>query len=425
MPLASHARWADRRDRPAHASSSAGRRPSTDDPRTPRLGFLAPHHRGLDPLPARKGSGRGERGDALIVELVVGARGRSLCLSELCGPSEEFAWTLQMIEREVEQHIGTDSPPVGSLDPAAPLVQALADAIAPIDLTPLRTTEDPLTLLAGLGAATDAAMPWQPPHVRDALAALPAITDALRPTGAAIHASPAAAWWSSPIALADQWEVAGEPYAQLRALRPARPALEQIRRDSLGYEALFKKRYTDPAKEPGGTWWSTPVVWMGSEGTVRPASSRRLASIGAMELAAQEDSYGPERAALRQLLPSDADIRVYEVHQPSDWQHLVATYPFDVSRSRRGVWWHSTGIDGAWFIPDWQAVAGDYDAVHVSVHGYLTTAGEAHPVPGGNTVLAGWNPDVTYWLCDVTGGTTEYWHRTSDNTMTLWARESA
>lgn len=330
-----------------------------------------------------------------------------------------------MMEREVEQQIGVDYPPVGSLAPAAPVVQALVAAIAAVGVTPLSSLEDPLALLVGLGAATDAAMPWQPPHVRDALAVSPAVVDALRPAGAAISASPAAAWWSSSIALADQWEVAGEPYAQLGALWPAQPALQRIRDDSIRYEALFKKHYTDPAKEPGGEWWSKPGVWMGSEGTVRPGSSRRLASIGAIELAAQEDSYGPERAALRQLLPTGADVRVYEVHQPSDWQHLVATYPFEVSRSRRGVWWQSTGIDGAWFIPDWQAVAGDYDAVHVSVHGYLTTAGEAHPVPGGNTVLAGWNPDVTYWLCDVTAGTTEYWHRTSDNTMTLWARESA
>jgi hypothetical protein len=372
-----------------------------------------------------RGASRAGKGDAGGVDLVVGARGRSLCLAELCGLSEEFARNLDRMERDVEQQIGLDYPPVGSLDPTAPVVQALVDAIGAVDVSALSTVEDPLTLLVGLGAATDAALPWQPPHVRDALAALPAVTDALRPAGEALHAAPAAAWWSSAIALADQWEVAGEPYAHLTALRPARPALQAIRAGLLAREALFTTLVADPAEETSGEWWSTPVLHTGSEASVRPSSSRRLASIGAVELAAEEDSYGPERAALRQLFPAATPPRVYEVHRPRDWQHLVATYPFDVSRSRRGVWWQSTGIDGAWFIPDWQAVAGDYDAIHVSVHGYLTTAGEALPVPGGHTVLAGWNPDVTYWLSDVTSGATEHWHRTSEDTMEAWSRETA
>lgn len=67
-----------------------------------------------------------------------------------------------------------------------------------------------------------------------------------------------------------------------------------------------------------------------------------------------------------------------------------------------------TGIAGAWFIPDYVAVASDYDAVHLTVAGYLTTAGRALPLDeltaGGTvarTMLAGWNPDETYWLADV------------------------
>lgn len=357
------------------------------------------------------------------MELVSGARGRSLCLSELCGQSEEFARILQTIEGEAEQRIGIDYPRVRSLNLMTPVVQELVAAIAAVDVRPLAAAVDPLEFLVGLGAATDAATPWQPPHVRDALAALPAVTDALRPVGEAICAAPATKWWTSTIAIRDQYEVAGEPYAQFAAPYPALPALQAIRDGLLEYETHFRTRPNDPAEEPGGEWWSKPGVWVGREGTVRPSSSRRLATLGAVELAAQEDSYGPERAALRQLSPASDDARVYDVQQPRHWQTLVATYPFDVSRSRRGVWWQSTGIDGLWFIPDWQAVANDFDAVHVSVHGYLTTAGETLPVPGGNTVLAGWNPDVTYWLSEVISGPIEYWYRTSEHTMALWSRE--
>jgi hypothetical protein len=56
-------------------------------------------------------------------------------------------------------------------------------------------------------------------------------------------------------------------------------------------------------------------------------------------------------------------------------------------------------------------VAGPADWVRLTVAGYLSTAGRALPVdvPGlgrpAQTVLAGWDPDTTWWLTDVlTGG---------------------
>ena len=61
----------------------------------------------------------------------------------------------------------------------------------------------------------------------------------------------------------------------------------------------------------------------------------------------------------------------------------------------------ATGWAGRWLIPDFAAVAADYDAVHLSVAGYLTTAGRALSVDDGRTVLAGWNPDQTFWLTEV------------------------
>ena len=47
-------------------------------------------------------------------------------------------------------------------------------------------------------------------------------------------------------------------------------------------------------------------------------------------------------------------------------------------------------------------MAADYDGVHVSVLGWLTTSGEAVPVDSvATTTLAGWAPDATWWLADV------------------------
>lgn len=73
-------------------------------------------------------------------------------------------------------------------------------------------------------------------------------------------------------------------------------------------------------------------------------------------------------------------------------------------------------------IPDWAAAASDFGAVHLTVLGYLATAGRALPMRGSHTVLAGWNPDETYWLTDVLtqDGVPEDWCR-DRRTSRSWA----
>ncbi|WP_284251344.1 hypothetical protein [Litorihabitans aurantiacus] len=54
--------------------------------------------------------------------------------------------------------------------------------------------------------------------------------------------------------------------------------------------------------------------------------------------------------------------------------------------------------------------------MHVTVVGYLTTAGLAIEIGDGvATVLAGWSPDATAWLTDVLpkSGPDEHWRRDS------------
>jgi hypothetical protein len=57
-------------------------------------------------------------------------------------------------------------------------------------------------------------------------------------------------------------------------------------------------------------------------------------------------------------------------------------------------------------VPDWAAVAERYDAVHLTYAGYLSSAGLAIPVEdpaddSARSLIAGWNPDATYWLTDL------------------------
>ena len=85
---------------------------------------------------------------------------------------------------------------------------------------------------------------------------------------------------------------------------------------------------------------------------------------------------------------------------PQDWVRLVSAYPMEVTASRQHDWRRAAGATGCLLQPDYRAASRDWDAVHVSVRGYLTTAMRALPVDGATTVLAGWSPDETWWLTD-------------------------
>lgn len=103
---------------------------------------------------------------------------------------------------------------------------------------------------------------------------------------------------------------------------------------------------------------------------------------------------------------------------PQDWAALCRRHPLDVTASRRHDWYRTTGRDGSWVQPDWSAVAQETDAVHLTMRGYLTTAGLAVPVSEGvASVLAGWDPDATYWFAGaaVDPGTARDWVYDSDD----------
>ncbi|PYH01852.1 DUF1990 domain-containing protein [Arthrobacter stackebrandtii] len=69
-------------------------------------------------------------------------------------------------------------------------------------------------------------------------------------------------------------------------------------------------------------------------------------------------------------------------------------------------------------MPDWSAFKDKYDGVHLTVGGYLATAGVAIPVDGAcSSVLAGWDPDATFWFRDVAAEaeSVQRWARVQDD----------
>ena len=90
-----------------------------------------------------------------------------------------------------------------------------------------------------------------------------------------------------------------------------------------------------------------------------------------------------------ELLPT---ARVYEVHGPRAWQALCLAYP---APSRLA---YPIETPAALIEPNWQAVAQDWDGIHLSTGGLLTTERVRWGRPGAQTHLYGWGVESTVWL---------------------------
>lgn len=196
--------------------------------------------------------------------------------------------------------------------------------------------------------------------------------------------------------------------------------LRRWREAALVNEAVELPRRLRPVMAAySGTWWSTPAM------ADCPQSTRSVPVPEGGELPLhlllQEDSFGETTASTLRAAVRGA-ARVLEIRGPADWVALVERHPLVVTRSRAHDWYRATGRVGAWAQPDWAAVAASYDAAHLTVAGYLSTAGQALDTgvetadgPVG-TVLAGWDPDATWWLADGIDavGPTRRWQRGED-----------
>jgi hypothetical protein len=312
------------------------------------------------------------------------------------------------------------------------LGQATAEKLGP-ELTRLAAGADSAVagsdadakLLTALAGATDSAMYWQPPDEVDQALADPSMSATLVPVARSLTTAPAARWWSAPLDRHRQQFIEfvfdGEQGSEEPPrLTGARAGLGQWREATLDDERESVSRPSDPAANYSGNWWSTPNA-TGVFGTTRSLTRR-----GPAGLRLVEDSMGWGQAVCWPVEPR-ADVKVLEIRGPADWAALVARYPLEVTRSRWHDWFKATGRSGTWLVPDYPAVAADYDAIHLSVGGYLTTAGRAVPVDADAacSVLAGWSPDETYWLADVleVAGPAVHW-RSPDGEPLGWVPEA-
>ncbi len=175
---------------------------------------------------------------------------------------------------------------------------------------------------------------------------------------------------------------------------------------------------------PGTAWWFEPVdlnhqVWISHKGHapdtagwVRPGSppsdgdryaqqprsrlrqnTSTLHGLDASLLVAYSDGVGdfigqfPLQCWGLQISP---EVRVYEIHSPKDWHELCVRYPAQGQ--------YDSGETGEWLVPDWGAASADWDGVHLSLGGLLTTEQVRYGTVPEQTCLDSWNAEETFWL---------------------------
>ncbi len=219
----------------------------------------------------------------------------------------------------------------------------------------------------------------------------------LRPAAAALVRSPAASGWWDPVRRADQRQLlwAGAGAKGLSGIGDA--VRRAMAREREGNVAGRRRLAPKGERNLGALWWSAPDF---AQDTWTTGAHGELPSI---ELRGFIDTFLPygKATAVVQRLAVDERARVLEIRRPEDWRDLVDRFPRDVTGTHDGEWRSWGDLDGPWYLPDWEAAADHLDGVHVTIGGYLATCGLAQPVQDGYTVLAGWVPDATVWVCDV------------------------
>ncbi|WP_085970011.1 hypothetical protein [Beutenbergia cavernae] len=338
-------------------------------------------------------------------ELLAGPRGRRLCLELATAVRDDdggLAVAASAAAFALDPGAGTSRVRLTAVSDGSDPSEHEVPTPSPAEVAGLfRGTPTPspteADLLVALRDAVDVARYWQEPDGEDVLAATPDVREALLPTAQAVVSAPHAAWWTTPI----------ERSAQLVATLDARDSqiyapftgavvdhLATWRAETAQAEERAAREYPrDVRASFSGSWWSIPPHAL-------TGSTRALGSSGPAGLWFVEDRFDDGAATVRAVaVPPQA--RVYEITGPDAWADLCRRHPLDVTACRRHDWFRTTGRDGAWVIPDWAAVGREYDGVHLTVAGYLTTAGRAVPVDGAASVLAGWDADRTVWLTDV------------------------
>jgi hypothetical protein len=127
----------------------------------------------------------------------------------------------------------------------------------------------------------------------------------------------------------------------------------------------------------------------------------------------------------RWRLPVTREVRIWDIDRPSDWVALVEAYPAIPESAPYPGWELPAPNQHRWNLQalpantnqhaarsavrrrvsiDWDAVAADYQGLHLSWAGFLTTEGYISDLGDGDiTMLRHWGSEATIWFDDVFG----------------------
>lgn len=341
----------------------------------------------------------------LVQALMAGARGRRL-LWEFAIASEEqlqpeFAehplraamfYAAHRVSVERGESVGL----FGMDEPGVPDI-SVEEIARLLDVASLVTPTAAL-LQHALVRSVDYARYWQEPDGEDTLLALPAFAAPLERVARHLADSGLADWWMDPVDLRNQFKVEFDQHDPVgKSQAPDDDALgilQDWRGAVLATEARDAAEMSStPLGSFSGEWWSKPSSRLPSTTGVFPDRE----PVG---LSCVEDGFGWEQASVRFTSVPPA-AKVLEIATAEDWTRLCREHGIEVTAHKRHDWYLATGRDGAWMIPDWLAVARDYDGVHLGIGAYLALAGQCLDIDEKYaSVIAGWDPDQTFWFTD-------------------------
>lgn len=209
----------------------------------------------------------------------------------------------------------------------------------------------------------------------------------LRPLVAAVVDDPRARWWWAPLDR-DRQLALTEPGATLVVTEPVGPAER--------WEVYAQRRAFGGLET--ATELPAPDLRAGEDpARVTPEVRSGLHA----ELAAGGSDWNPEYPLRETRLRVAADARVWEITSPADWHRLARTHGDPATYA--GTDPHlldSAGLEHG-IGPTWSAVAADWDGVHLTFGGFLTSLYVPVTSGGSTTTLWSWRSERTLWLRDV------------------------
>ena len=334
---------------------------------------------------------QGQRGRRLLWEFAIASEEESLPEYSQHPLHEAMYYASTKIDDLQRQRRASADPIIGTVQVWA---QKLAQSLERTELFDVK----PHLLQAALENSVDSAMYWQPPYGQEIVLASPILRVQLERIAKHVAASKQIDYWFDPLDVATQHRVNFDPTGIVDpATDKKRTGLESLiawKDHVLRTEARdARENQSRPLGNFSGVWWSAPNMYL--EETCGQFSDGQ--PIG---LSCVEDGFGWEKATTTMVdIPRSA--QVLEISSAEQWVKLCQDHGIEVTAQKRHDWYRVTGRDGAWVIPDWLAVARNYDGVHLSIGAYLALAGECMSVDAKfATLIAGWDPDKTYWFID-------------------------